>query len=44
MVLIAVTAHEASDHRVARTFSLVDHYLRKPVNPETLRKVLPPVH
>ena len=43
IVLIAMTGHDEDDARVARTFSLADHYLRKPVHPDSLRKVLPPV-
>lgn len=43
MVLIAVTAYASGDARVAGAFTLADHYLRKPVSPQILRKLLPPL-
>ncbi|MGZ8260188.1 MAG: response regulator [Caldimonas sp.] len=43
IVLIAVTGREQDDERVSDTFARVDHYLQKPVDPDTLRKLLPPV-
>jgi DNA-binding response OmpR family regulator len=43
IVLIAVTGREHDDERVSDTFSRVDHYLQKPVDPDVLRKLLPPV-
>ncbi len=43
IVLIAVTGREHDDERVSDTFARVDHYLQKPVDPEVLRKLLPPV-
>lgn len=43
VVLIAVTGWDPDDRRVAETFARVDHYLTKPVNPATLRKILPPL-
>jgi DNA-binding response OmpR family regulator len=42
-VLIAVTGREHDDERVSDTFARVDHYLQKPVDPDQLRKLLPPV-
>ncbi|MDP9044454.1 MAG: response regulator [Pseudomonadota bacterium] len=42
IVLVAVTGWSARDARVAETFEVVDHYLRKPLNPSELHKVLPP--
>jgi len=44
IVLIAVTGREHDDERVSDTFERVDHYLQKPVDPDVLRKLLPPVH
>jgi len=44
IVLIAVTGREHDDARVSDTFERVDHYLQKPVDPDVLRKLLPPVH
>jgi len=44
IVLIAVTGREHDDERVSDTFERVDHYLQKPVDPDLLRKLLPPVH
>lgn len=43
IVLIAVTGWSDSDARVADTFSVVDHYLQKPVDPTRLRRLLPPL-
>ena len=43
IVLIAVTGREHDDERVSDTFARVDHYLQKPVDPDQLRKLLPPV-
>ena len=43
IVLIAVTGREHDDERVSDTFARVDHYLQKPVDPDVLRKLLPPV-
>jgi DNA-binding response OmpR family regulator len=42
IVLIAVTGWSTGDTRVAQTFEVVDHYLRKPLNPQELQKLLPP--
>jgi DNA-binding response OmpR family regulator len=43
LVLIAITGWSDTDPRVAEAFARVDHYLRKPVDPAVLRKLLPPV-
>ena len=43
IVLIAVTGREHDDEGVSDTFARVDHYLKKPVDPDQLRKLLPPV-
>jgi len=43
LILIAVTGWSDKDSRVAEAFARVDHYLRKPVDPAVLRKVLPPL-
>jgi CheY-like chemotaxis protein len=43
IVLIAVTGREADDERVSGAFARVDHYLQKPVDPDALRKLLPPL-
>ena len=43
IVLIAVTGREKDDERVSETFARVDHYLQKPVDPDVLRKLLPPL-
>ena len=43
IVLIAVTGREHDDERVSDTFARVDHYLQKPVDPDVLRKLLPPI-
>ena len=44
IVLIAVTGREADDERVSKTFARVDHYLQKPVDPDDLKKLLPPLN
>lgn len=44
LVMVAVTGWSETDERVSRTFACVDHYLKKPVDPAELRKVLPPLH
>jgi CheY-like chemotaxis protein len=41
MVLVAVTGYDEQNGRVAETFVTVDHYLRKPVDPAELRRLLP---
>lgn len=43
IVLIAVTARPPHDPRVAGAFRVADHYFSKPVDPQLLRKVLPPL-
>jgi DNA-binding response OmpR family regulator len=43
IVLVAITGSDSQDQRVADTFARVDHYLRKPIDPAALRKVLPPI-
>jgi CheY-like chemotaxis protein len=43
IVLIAITGRSIESLRVAQTLDRVDHYLRKPVDPGQLRKVLPPL-
>ena len=43
LVLIAITGWSETDSRVADAFARVDHYLKKPVDPAVLRKVMPPV-
>jgi DNA-binding response OmpR family regulator len=43
IVLIAVTGREKDDERVSGTFARVDHYLQKPVDPDVLKKLLPPL-
>jgi len=43
IVLVAITGSDSQDQRVADTFARVDHYLRKPLDPASLRKVLPPL-
>ena len=42
IVLVAITGGGASDTRVSETFSLVDHYLQKPLDIAALDKILPP--
>lgn len=44
IVLIAVTARQIQDPRVAGAFNVADHYFSKPVDHALLRKVLPPLH
>ncbi len=44
IVLIAVTGWDKDDPRVARTYDIVDHYLRKPVDPEVFRNLVPPAY
>jgi CheY-like chemotaxis protein len=41
VVLVAVTGFDEQDQLVAETFATVDHYLRKPVEPSDLRRLLP---
>lgn len=41
IVLIAVTGWTNSVARVDDTFTVVDHYFQKPVEPEMLRRLLP---
>ena len=41
IVLVAVTGAGIDQARVAGTFALVDHYLRKPVDMTQLEKILP---
>jgi len=43
MVLIAMTGLGDEAHQVTQTLSRVDHFLRKPVDPERVRKLLKPV-
>ena len=43
VVLIAVTGWGHEDERVSAAFASVDHCLRKPVNPEMLRELFPPI-
>ena len=43
LVLIAITGWSETDSRVAEAFARVDHYLKKPIDPVVLRKVLPPL-
>ena len=43
VVLIAVTGREHDDERVSGAFARVDHWLEKPVDPDALRKLLPPL-
>ncbi|MDN3921093.1 response regulator [Roseateles violae] len=43
IVLIAVTGWGGAEERVSESFARFDHYLRKPVDRELLRKLLPPV-
>jgi CheY-like chemotaxis protein len=44
LVLIAVTGRGQQDERVSAKFECFDYYLRKPVTPEQLRAVLPPLN
>ena len=41
VVLVAVTGFDEQNQLVAETFATVDHYLRKPVDPSNLRRLLP---
>jgi CheY-like chemotaxis protein len=43
MVLIAVTGWGDEDLRISEAFARIDHYLRKPVDPVLLRRLLPPL-
>jgi CheY-like chemotaxis protein len=43
MVLIAVTGWGDADQRISAAFANFDHYLRKPVDPEVMRRMLPPI-
>lgn len=43
VVLVAVTGLDETQARVSDTFSVVDHYFRKPVDTKALRKMLPPL-
>lgn len=42
-VLIAVTGDGAVDDGVGEAFAQFDHYLRKPVDTQELRRILPPL-
>lgn len=44
IVLIAVTARQHQEPRVAGAFTVADHYFSKPLDHAQLRKVLPPLH
>ena len=44
MVLIAVTGWGHEDDRVSAAFARIDHYLRKPIDPDKLSKLLPPLN
>lgn len=41
VVLIAMSGGDPNEPTVASTFERVDHYFRKPISAEQLRKVLP---
>lgn len=43
IILVAVTGWDTQVSRVAKTFAVVDHYFQKPLDPATLRKLLPPL-
>jgi len=43
IVLIAVTGLSDDDERAAESFVRVDHYLRKPIDHDELRLILPPL-
>jgi CheY-like chemotaxis protein len=43
VVLIAVTGLDAHSFRVGKTFELVDHWVRKPIDYQKLAQVLPEV-
>ncbi len=42
LVLVAMTGRDSEDSRMAPVFGQVDHYLRKPVDPIVLGKLLRP--
>ncbi len=42
LVLVAMTGRDSEDSRIAPVFALVDHYLRKPVDPVVLERLLRP--
>ena len=42
LVLIAMTGRDSEDARIAPVFDLVDHYLRKPIDPVVLGRLLRP--
>lgn len=44
MVLVAVTGAGHVDDRIGESFARFDHYLRKPVDFNLLRRLLPPVN
>jgi two-component system OmpR family response regulator len=44
MVIIAITGMGDKSERVAKTIALADHFLRKPFESSTLRKLLVPTH
>jgi CheY-like chemotaxis protein len=41
IVLIAISGHAATEPEVSATFSIVDHYLQKPLDFAELDKILP---
>ena len=43
VVLIAITGWGEEDLRVSQEFADFDHYLRKPVDPAALQRLLPPL-
>jgi CheY-like chemotaxis protein len=43
VVLVAITGYDTDNERVVDTFARVDHYFTKPVTPQQIRKLLPPV-
>lgn len=44
LVLIAITGYGDQSQRVAQTLPLVDHFLKKPVDPVVVQRLLPPAH
>lgn len=44
MVIIAITGMGDKSERVAKTIALADHFLRKPFQSSTMRKLLQPSH
>ena len=44
MVIVAITGMGDKSERVAKTIALADHFLRKPFESATLRKLLLPTH